>query len=161
MRIKDRVREYIEKEEITQREFGDKVNMTEVAVSRLVTSGRLPQLPILQNIAVTLGTTVGDLLVEEDWEKGDSEVKGETEEMMAPKEYKTQADIEYENSKLWFRTETYRDGKCMTVSMNTTKTLGFNTWAFLESPSGFDEVRIRLATQEEIEDWFMGERREA
>ncbi len=77
------------------------------------------------------------------------------------KEYKTQADIEYENCELWFRTETYRDGKFMTVSMNKTKTLGISTWAFLESPAGFDEVRIRLATQEEIEDWFMGDRRES
>lgn len=66
------------------------------------------------------------------------------------KEHKTQAEIDFEKDDVTFMTETYKDGKLMTISMDSTETIAFNTWSFLKV---FDEVRVRVATQEEIEEW--------
>lgn len=68
---------------------------------------------------------------------------------------KTKEDIEFENCDKLFLTETFKDGEQTTISMNTTDTLAFNTWAFLTGAE-FDEVRIRIATPEEVEKWFRG-----
>ena len=71
---------------------------------------------------------------------------------MKPDIKKTKAEIEFENCKSHFLTETFKDGKMTTISMNNVDTMAFNSWAFL-TQAGFDEVRIRLATPEEVEEW--------
>ena len=63
---------------------------------------------------------------------------------------------EYKNNNVEFITEFYRDGKMLVREMNNTDVLSFNVWSMLThtKPKGeFDEVRIRVATDEEIKEW--------
>lgn len=67
---------------------------------------------------------------------------------------KPQSLIDFENSDVVFKTETYKDGKLMTVSLDSVDTIGFNTWAFLTSKAGFDTVVVRVATEDEIKEFY-------
>lgn len=63
-------------------------------------------------------------------------------------------DKEFNECETLFRKEAYMDGELVAVSMDTVDTLAFNTWAFLVTAEPkFDEVRIRVATDEEVEEW--------
>ena len=65
-------------------------------------------------------------------------------------------DIEkqFENNKVEFITAAFRDGEPMVWMMNSAETLAFNIWSYLTKAEPlFDEIRIRVATPEEIEAW--------
>ena len=63
---------------------------------------------------------------------------------------------EFEVSAVDFMTEFYKDGKLLVREMNSADTIAFNVWSLLThtKPKGmFDEVRIRVATDAEVEEW--------
>ncbi len=73
MTIGQLIKKYCEDNQITQREFADKVNMTPVAISRLVQyNDKLPSIPYIKNIAKALGLTYMGLIIEHyaTWEDG-------------------------------------------------------------------------------------------
>lgn len=67
---------------------------------------------------------------------------------------KTDIDIEFEKNEAEFMTTLYRDGEPLVLMMNNTRVMAFNIWASLTKAEPlFDEVRIRLATEEETKEW--------
>lgn len=82
-------------------------------------------------------------------------------EPLKRKEQKMDIEKEYENNNVEFITEFYRDGKMLVREMNNTDVLSFNVWSMLThtKPKGeFNEVRIRVATDEEIKEWNNGDK---
>lgn len=65
MTVSEKVRNYCSDHNITYREFGEIVGMTEFAVSRLIKYGRLPRVMYLRNIALLTGETLDELLKDE------------------------------------------------------------------------------------------------
>lgn len=65
MTARKKVIEYLEKNMISQREFAHMVGMTEVSLSRFISTGRLPRVPYLMNIAKVLNITFDELLLDE------------------------------------------------------------------------------------------------
>lgn len=65
MTIGQLIKKHCEDNQITQREFADKVGMTHVAISRLVQyNDKLPSIPYIKNIAKALGLTYMGLIIE-------------------------------------------------------------------------------------------------
>lgn len=67
----ERISELLTKNGLTQRELAERVNVTEVSMSRYIKGDRIPKGPIIANIALALHTTTDYLLgqeVEEDSE---------------------------------------------------------------------------------------------
>ena len=67
----ERISDLLQKNGLTQRELAEKVNVTEVSMSRYIKGDRVPKGPIIANIATALHTTSDYLLgqeVEEDSE---------------------------------------------------------------------------------------------
>lgn len=65
-------------------------------------------------------------------------------------------DKEYEENSVSFITDFYKDGELLVSEMNNTDVLSFNIWSLLThtDPEGvFDEVRVRVATPEEVKAW--------
>lgn len=72
------------------------------------------------------------------------------------KKYKSDIDKEYEENSVSFITDFYKDGELLVREMNNTDVLSFNIWSLLThtDPEGmFDEVRVRVATAEEVKAW--------
>jgi len=61
----ERISELLTKYGLTQRELAEKVNVTEVSMSRYIRGDRMPRGPILANIATVLHTTPEYLLNQE------------------------------------------------------------------------------------------------
>ena len=69
-----RILELLKKNGLTQRELANKVNVTDVSMSRYIKGERIPRGPIVANIAKALNTT-SDYLLGQETEKGDSELQ--------------------------------------------------------------------------------------
>lgn len=68
--------------------------------------------------------------------------------------WKTDIEKEYEKSEPTYKTTVYRGDETCVEMMNSKETIGFNLWSMLtKSEPLFDEVRITLATEEEIKEW--------
>lgn len=49
----------------------------------------------------------------------------------------------------------YKDGKPQIWTMQNTKVLAFNVWSYLtKAQPTFDEIHIRVATEEEVKEWY-------
>ncbi len=57
-----RISDLLQKNGLSQRELAEKVNVTEVSMSRYIKGDRVPKGPIIANIAAVLHTTSEDLL---------------------------------------------------------------------------------------------------
>lgn len=69
-------------------------------------------------------------------------------------EEETDLEREFMSSDVQFVTEISRDGKPMVWMMDNVETLAFNIWSCLTRAEPlFDEVRIRVATEENIKEW--------
>lgn len=63
---------------------------------------------------------------------------------------------EFENNTVDFITDFYKDGELLVREMTSTDIMSFNVWSMLthtNPKNTFDEVRIRVATDEEIKEW--------
>lgn len=67
-----RISELLDKYGISQRELAEKVNVTEVSMSRYIKGERTPKGPIIANIATALHTTADYLLGQETDEDAES-----------------------------------------------------------------------------------------
>ena len=65
-----RIAELLTQYNMTQRELADKVNVTEVSMSRYIKGDRVPKGPVIANIATVLHTTTDYLL------NGDTDSEG-------------------------------------------------------------------------------------
>jgi transcriptional regulator with XRE-family HTH domain len=64
MTIGEHIRKYCDDNYITRWEFANKVNMTNVGLSRIITENRLPNIPYIKNIAKALGITYMELIID-------------------------------------------------------------------------------------------------
>ena len=49
----------------------------------------------------------------------------------------------------------YRDGEECVWTMQNTEVIAFNIWSYLtKAEPKFDEIRIRVATEEEVKEWY-------
>ena len=68
---------------------------------------------------------------------------------------KTDIEKEFDKNEEQFIVTIYRDGKPCVWQMNNTDTLSFNIWSHLTKAEPlFDEIRVRVATEEDIEEWY-------
>lgn len=81
------------------------------------------------------------------------------------KELRKMSEVDYseinqafeENTESFFM-DAYRDGELRVKAIENTSVIAFNIWSFLtRAEPKFDELRIRLATAEEVEAWEKGE----
>jgi len=69
MKSYEKVQKWLDENGITQREFADRVGMTEVAMSRFLRGERLPHAPIVVNIASVMGIDNPWDLIKDDYEE--------------------------------------------------------------------------------------------
>lgn len=70
--------------------------------------------------------------------------------------YTEKLDIEkeFDENETELMMTVYRDGKECIWTMQNTEVLAFNIWSYLtKAEPKFDEIRIRVATEEEIKEW--------
>ena len=58
----DRISKYLAERKMTQRQFAQKIGMTEVSVSRYVNNDRLPNANVVVRMAKALGISTDELL---------------------------------------------------------------------------------------------------
>lgn len=71
-------------------------------------------------------------------------------------EYTEKLDIEkeFDENETELMMTVYRNGEECIWTMQNTEVLAFNIWSYLtKAEPKFDEVRIRVATEEEIKEW--------
>lgn len=67
---------------------------------------------------------------------------------------KTETEKEFDENDTELMMTVYRDGEECIWTMQNTKVLAFNVWSYLtKAKPKFDEIRIRVATEEEIKEW--------
>lgn len=67
---------------------------------------------------------------------------------------KTEIEKAFDENKDWFMMTVYRNGEAQVWTMQNTDVLAFNVWSYLTQANPvFDEIRIRVATDEEVEEW--------
>lgn len=64
MTIGEHIKKYCDDNCITRWEFANKVNMTNVGLSRVITENGLPNIPYIKNIAKALGITYMELIID-------------------------------------------------------------------------------------------------
>ena len=78
-------------------------------------------------------------------------------EWIVEREEKMIEMIDYEekfrDSKQKFVSTVYKAGEPQVKRLDTVNTIGFNIWSFLNEAEHFDEVRITMATEEDIKEF--------
>ena len=69
----EKIEELLKKHNMSQRELAERINVTEAAISKYITSGRIPRADILGKIAVALDVTTDYLLGNSDLPSKSSE----------------------------------------------------------------------------------------
>ena len=68
---------------------------------------------------------------------------------------KTDIEKEFDKNKTELMMTVYKDGEERIWAMQNTDVLAFNVWSYLtKAEPKFDEIRIRVATEEEIKEWY-------
>lgn len=69
-------------------------------------------------------------------------------------EEKTDIEKEFEKNDAELMMTVYKDGEECIWTMQNTEVLAFNVWSYLtKAEPKFDEIRIRVATKEEVKEW--------
>lgn len=67
---------------------------------------------------------------------------------------KTEIETAFDENKDWFMMTAYKDGKELVLTIQNTDVLAFNVWSYLtKAKPAFDEIRIRVATDDEVREW--------
>lgn len=68
---------------------------------------------------------------------------------------KTDIERAFDENKDWFMMIAYRDGEEQVLTIQNTDVVAFNVWSYLTKAKPlFDEIHIRVATDEEIAEWL-------
>lgn len=68
---------------------------------------------------------------------------------------KTDIEREFDKNDTELMMTVYRDGEECVLTMQNTKVIAFNIWSYLtKAEPKFDEIRIRVATEEEVKEWY-------
>lgn len=67
---------------------------------------------------------------------------------------KTDIERAFDENKVWFMMTAYKDGEEQVLTIQNTDVVAFNVWSYLtKAKPVFDEIRIRVATDEEVAEW--------
>lgn len=67
---------------------------------------------------------------------------------------KTDIEREFDKNDTELMMTVYRDDEECVLTMQNTKVIAFNIWSYLtKAEPKFDEIRIRVATEEEVKEW--------
>ena len=76
-----------------------------------------------------------------------------------PTEKMTDIEREFHESETMFIADAYMDEELVAYHLDSVDTLGFNTWSYLmKAVPKFDEIRIRVATEEDLAEFERIER---
>lgn len=68
---------------------------------------------------------------------------------------KTEIEKEFDDNDTELMMTVYKDGEERIRAMQNTKVIAFNVWSYLtKAEPTFDEIRIRVATEDEIKEWY-------
>ncbi len=153
MDVGEKMRIALKARGMSQAELAKNAHVTEASISRYITGERYPKWQIAKRIADVLGVSL-DWLADRDT---NDDAIGKERVMINMKLWDEKLDIEKEfdenNTELMMTV--YKDGKPQIWTMQNTKVLAFNVWSYLtKAQPTFDEIHIRVATEEEVKEWY-------